>query len=278
MPITRIPLLIITNNFNLTNGYSSWIGNLMAGLAVRLPAYSTTILVRSVVNLNAAQFVRLDPIANLRWLILRRRPKSFTITIVRLLLKAPEFFQQLVIEVRHKSRIHSIDSFVHWFKNRHPELRCPLTPTVNRYINEGQLELTNSELPMKLRRRVKSYHKAHQCMNKHVLGRSIEDRTSTASNRTELGHWKGDLVKGERVASEPAIMTLAERVRRYEIIVRIENYHAATFRQALHDVLDDHGPEYFKAVTFDNVSEFAKLSQVTGTTVFFAHPYSPWNQ
>ncbi|NOS61394.1 IS30 family transposase, partial [Acinetobacter baumannii] len=121
------------------------------------------------------------------------------------LVKAPVFFQQLVIELRRKPRVHSIDSFVHWFKLNHQELACPSTPTVYRYIDNGLLELTNSELPMKLRRRVRSVRKAHRRMNKRTLGKSIEERPFGANNRTEIGPWEGDLVKGKRVASEPAI-------------------------------------------------------------------------
>lgn len=194
------------------------------------------------------------------------------------LIKAPEFFQQLVLELRRKPRIHSVDSFVHWFKLNRPELVCPSTPTVYRYIDEGRLELTNSDLPMKLRRRVKSVHRAHHRMNKRTLGQSIEGRPTAANDRTEIGHWEGDLVKGKRVASEPAIMTLTERVSRYEIIVKIEDYHAGTCRQALQTILDEYGTDHFKTVTFDNGSEFAELSEVVGTDVYFAHPYSPWER
>lgn len=194
------------------------------------------------------------------------------------LLKAPEFFKQLVLELRRKPRIHSIDSFVHWFKMTHPELNCPSTPTVYRYIDEGQLELTNSDLPMKLRRRVKSAHKPHQRMNKRLLGQSIETRPQAANERTEIGHWEGDLVKGKRVASEPALMTLTERASRYEIIVKVADYHADTCREALQAIIDDYGSEHFKTITFDNGSEFSQLAQVTGTAIYFAHPYSPWER
>ena len=131
---------------------------------------------------------------------------------------------------------------------------------------------------MKLRRRIKSAHKTHQSMNKRSLGQSIEDRPTAVNGSMEGGHWEGDLIKGKRVDSEPSIMTLTERASRYEIIVKIEDYHAETCRQALQDIIDDYGPEHFKPVTFDNGSEFANLSQVTGTTVYFAHPYSPWKR
>lgn len=73
-------------------------------------------------------------------------------------------------------------------------------------------------------------------------------------------------------------MTLTERLSRYEIIVKLTDYHAETCRRALQTVIEDYGPEHFKTVTFDNGSEFASLSQVTGTTVYFAHPYSPWER
>ncbi|MCT3302416.1 hypothetical protein C6Y11_10665 [Lactiplantibacillus pentosus] len=51
-----------------------------------------------------------------------------------------------------------------------------------------------------------------------------------------------------------------------------------TCRQAVQDAIDDYGPEHFKTLTFDNGSEFADLSKVQGTTVYFAHPYSPWER
>ncbi len=113
---------------------------------------------------------------------------------------------------------------------------------------------------MKLRRQVKSKRKAHHHMNKHVLGKSIEDRSMAADERTEIGHWEGDLVKGKRVASEPALMTLTERISRYEISIKIDNYHADTCLEALQMAIDDYGPEHFNTITFDNGSEFANLA------------------
>lgn len=59
------------------------------------------------------------------------------------LLRVPEFFRQLVIELCRKSRVHSVDSLVHWFKMHRSGLPCPLKPTFYRYIDEGQLELTS---------------------------------------------------------------------------------------------------------------------------------------
>lgn len=195
-----------------------------------------------------------------------------------LLVSCSEFFTQLVSELKHRPRTHSIDSFVHFFKKNLNNYSCPSTPTVYRYIDAGRLSLNNADLPVKLRRRVKAPGKHHQRVNKRIIGQSIENRPAAVDDRKELGHWEGDLVKGRRLSSDPAIMTLTERVSRYEIIVKIPNYHAETCKLAFQDILDDYGPEYFKTVTFDNGSEFASLSETTGTAVYFAHPYSPWER
>lgn len=72
-------------------------------------------------------------------------------------------------------------------------------------------------------------------------------------------------------------MTLTERRTRYEIIVKIPNYHAGTCLKELQATIDQH-PSYFKTITFDNGSEFKLLDQVQVPQIYFAHPYSPWKR
>ncbi len=69
-------------------------------------------------------------------------------------------------------------------------------------------------------------------------------------------------------------MTLTERFSRLEIIVKLPNYHAQTCQKALQTIIDDYGSQHFHTVTFDNGSEFP-LQDVSGTDIYFAHPYSP---
>ena len=135
-----------------------------------------------------------------------------------------------------------------------------------------------SVLPKKLRRRIKGYKNAHKRKNKKIYGDSIELRPAAVNDRTGVGHWEGDLVKGIRLADEPALMTLTERYSRTEIIVKIPDYHAGTCLKALQDTIDDYGAKEFESITFDNGSEFAKLSEIVGTQIYFAHPYSPWER
>lgn len=191
--------------------------------------------------------------------------------------QCPEFYAELVV-LRQRPRVHSVDSFVQTYKQAHPEIPCPSTPTVYRDIEKGLLEVRNGDLPMKPRRRVKSDAHKHARTNKRVYGKSIEERPDEVEDRQTVGHWEGDLVKGTRVEDEPALMTMTERATRFEIILKLPNYHAETCLRGLQSILDDYGVDNFKTVTFDNGSEFAKLSEVTGTTVYYAHPYSPWER
>jgi len=188
------------------------------------------------------------------------------------------FFSMLCKALKKHVRVDSVDSFVHRFRRDHPDKPCPSTPTVYRYIDMGVLDLDNTDLPAKLRRRIKSPRKVHARMNKKDLGTSIDERPSVTNDRLMLGDWEGDLVKGKRVASEPAVMTLTERLSRFEIIVKIPDYHAETCRDALQAIINEYGTEKFHSITFDNGSEFSLLDQVQGTQIYFAHPYSPWER
>lgn len=184
----------------------------------------------------------------------------------------------MIKELRRKPRVHSVDSFVHDYQRRHPTQVCPSTTTVYRYIDQGLLALDNMDLPKKLRRRVKNAKRAHKRTNKRVLGDAIEKRPAVVAERTCTGHWEGDLIKGIQSPDEPALMTLTERYSRTVIIVKVPNYQADTCLSALQTTIDDYGAREFETITFDNGSEFSKLSQVRGTHIYFAHPNSPWER
>ena len=208
----------------------------------------------------------------------QHEPARLNSHVYGLLDRCDYFFKDLVKVLHQRPRIQSIDSFVHAFQMQFPHLRCPSTPTVYRYIDQGLLPITNIDLPMKLRRRAKHPGQRHARTNKRRLGASIEQRPKAVDDRSGVGHWEGDLVKGKRVESEPALMTLTERYSRTEILVMLPNYRSETCRSALQAPIDEYGAKEFTTITFDNGSEFATLSQVEGTDIYFAHPYSPWER
>ncbi|MCH5386553.1 IS30 family transposase, partial [Limosilactobacillus fermentum] len=80
----------------------------------------------------------------------------------------------------------------------------PSTPTVYRDIEAGRFELRTHDLPRKPSLRIKRSH-SHTRTNKTKLGTSIDERPIEVQDRRQGGHWEGDLVKGKRVDSEPAL-------------------------------------------------------------------------
>ncbi|WP_125982759.1 IS30 family transposase [Loigolactobacillus iwatensis] len=186
----------------------------------------------------------------------------------------PEFFKQLEIVLKAKFRVHSVDSFVGAYKQEHPDEYCPATSTVYRYIDHGLLTIANIDLPQKISRHSK-HGSGHVRKNKKILGDSIEQRPVAANDRSEFGHWEGDLVKGKRTSDQPALLTLTERMTRYEAVIRIPNYQAATCKAAVQQFVDKFDASVVKSLTFDNGAEFSSLNEVTGTHLYFAHPYTP---
>jgi len=152
--------------------------------------------------------------------------------------------------------------------------------TLYNYVDLGLLPIKNIDLPEKLRRNTKS-KKTRQ--NKKRLGKSIEERPETIQLRMEFGHWEIDSVIGCKYESEPAAMTLVERMTRESIWIKVKNHTAEAIDEALKNLLSQFGeryPQIFKSITGDNGSEFAGLSALEGkgVQVYFTHPYSSWEK
>lgn len=152
--------------------------------------------------------------------------------------------------------------------------------TLYNYIDRGLIrDLNNLNLWLKLRRSTKS-KKVRD--HRRVLGQSIEDRPQEINDRLSFGHWEIDTVIGQKNKDEPALLTLTERLTRYEIILKIKGKHEAAVNEGLKQLTEDnpHFPLLFKSITSDNGSEFAGLSDcIQGLSdVYFAHPYSSWER
>lgn len=57
--------------------------------------------------------------------------------------------------------------------------------------------------------------------NKRVLGRSIEERSSEANDRSEFAHWEADLVIGSKKKDDDALLTMLERKTREYWMIRV---------------------------------------------------------
>ena len=81
--------------------------------------------------------------------------------------------------------------------------------TLYNYVDSMLLALRNIDLPLKVRRR-KRRHNVKECL-KH-LGRSIDERPTEITGRSEFGHWEIDTVVGSKSKSDNVILTLVERL------------------------------------------------------------------
>lgn len=153
--------------------------------------------------------------------------------------------------------------------------------TLYNYVDSMLLALRNIDLPLKVRRR-KRRHNVKECL-KH-LGRSIDERPTEITGRSEFGHWEIDTVIGSKSKSDNVILTLVERLTRKYIAIKIEGKTTSSVSKAMEYLKNYYGDKFsqiFKTITSDNGSEFAELAKLednTKTKVYFAHPYSSWER
>lgn len=182
----------------------------------------------------------------------------------------------------------SIDEAVHALKMDFPDLYGPsvsiCTKTFYTYVHKGLVPVRPMDLPRmsKLRRSGKT-GKDKLPLAKRQKGDSIDLRPDI-SDRSEFGHWEGDLVTGPRDGKKGAYFTLSERKTRPYIMIPIPSKSARNVLNCVNSLagfFGDSFPDVFRTITFDNGNEFASWRKMerdpdTGerrTKVYFAHPY-----
>jgi transposase, IS30 family len=122
------------------------------------------------------------------------------------------------------------------------------------------------------RRRYGSKRASKQGWTQRV--RSIDQRPASASNRSRIGHFEGDTVRGRN----GALLTLTDRKSRFEVAVKVpgewcDPVHAAIKeRKSLLQA---------RSFTFDRGSCFSLWQMIehdTDAPVYFAHPRAPWER
>ena len=156
--------------------------------------------------------------------------------------------------------------------------------TIRNNIHKGGIfELTEKDMIYKKIYKEKNKKKIH--CDKVPAEKSIDFRPEEANNRSEYGHWEGDLVVGKE-GRGAALLTFTERKTREEIIIKIPNKQAVNVAKALDTLEKKYGEEFknkFKTITFDNGTEFRKWKELEKSydkrkkrpriQVFYAHPY-----
>ena len=120
-------------------------------------------------------------------------------------------------------------------------------------------------------------------------GKSIDLRPEVVNQRIEIGHWEMDCVVGP-LGSKESLLTLSERVSRYELIFKLEAKtleNVASKLDYLEATLGSNFKKIFKSITTDNGTEFQNYNRIEASIInpnkqrtnqYFAHPYSSWER
>jgi len=123
---------------------------------------------------------------------------------------------------------------------------------------------------------------------KNLKGESIDKRPAAVNDRSEYGHWEMDLIVSCK-GGKGALLTLTERMKRQEIIIRLPDKTQRSVKRALDRLERRYGSKFketFKTITTDNGSEFSDFQNLEKSCrnsrrrfkMYFAHPYSSWER
>ena len=107
----------------------------------------------------------------------------------------------------------------------------------------------------------------------------ISERPDHINDRSESGHWEGDLITGAR--NQTAIVTLTERVSRFQCALELPNGHGTkAVIAALSQWIETH-PFEIESLTWDRGAELTNwpdLKDHHNIDVYFCDPKSPWQR
>lgn len=155
--------------------------------------------------------------------------------------------------------------------------------TIRNCIYKKILNLTTKDMIYKKEYKEKNKEKIH--CSKVPAEKSIDFRPNEANDRSEYGHWEGDLVVG-KAGKGAALLTFTERKTREEIIFKIPSKHGVNVAKSIDKLERKYKAEFknkFKTITFDNGGEFRdykaleksydKRKKEPRVQVYYAHPY-----
>jgi IS30 family transposase len=130
----------------------------------------------------------------------------------------------------------------------------------------------------------RDHRRAHQCQQRRrprfqqpML--TIHDRPFPAADRSEAGHWEGDLIIGNNHVS--AIGTLVERQTRMLRLMHLPRSDSDSLHAALVARMQDLPPALMRSITWDQGTEMARHLATTdklGVPVYFCDSRSPWQR
>jgi hypothetical protein len=108
---------------------------------------------------------------------------------------------------------------------------------------------------------------------------TIRQRPFDPLDRSEAGHWEGDLIIGKDQGS--AIGTLVERQTRTVRLLHMPYRDSDTLHDALQARMADLPSALLRSITWDQGTEMARHLTITrslGVPVYFCDSHSPWQR
>ena len=108
---------------------------------------------------------------------------------------------------------------------------------------------------------------------------TIRQRPFQPEDRSQAGHWEGDLIIGKDQGS--AIGTLVERQTRTVRLLHMPYRDSDTLHDALSARMADLPPVLLRSITWDHGTEMARHLTITrslGAPVYFCDSHSPWQR
>lgn len=155
--------------------------------------------------------------------------------------------------------------------------------TIRNCIHKGILNLTEKDMIYRKEYKDKNEERYHSISV--PAEKSIDFRPVEANERSEYGHWEGDLVVGKNNKGS-ALLTFTERLTREEIIIKIPGKKAEYVKDAIDTLEKKYKNKFykkFKTITFDNGGEFRQWKELEKSydrrkkeprfEIYYAHPY-----
>jgi IS30 family transposase len=108
---------------------------------------------------------------------------------------------------------------------------------------------------------------------------TIHQRPFPPEDRSQPGHWEGDLIIGKDQGS--AIGTLVERQTRMGRLLHLPQHDSDTLHEALKARMADLPAALLRSITWDQGTEMARhltITQSLGAPVYFCDSRSPWQR
>ncbi|MCH8135593.1 MAG: IS30 family transposase [Proteobacteria bacterium] len=107
---------------------------------------------------------------------------------------------------------------------------------------------------------------------------SIHERPENINDRSEIGHWEGDLIICQRTRP---VLVLHERKTRLTLAARLTGKGAAETASVIMAILRRLDPRLRQSITFDNDTAFARhtlLRDALEMTTWFCDAYASWQK